>query len=142
MECPRCGFNNPAEFEFCGKCGASLSGDPPEAGAARSRLPPMMAGADAADAAAEIAALVQQVLRQAYLEANEDLRFYAEKVRYFNAVKKAIRDHISDMREKLSDARGKSGVRVRTITVRPSPKIRREPGGSGSNAGLQNRGAI
>ena len=53
MECPGCGFNNPAEFEFCGKCGASLSGDLPEAGAARSRLPPMMAGADAADAAAD-----------------------------------------------------------------------------------------
>jgi hypothetical protein len=29
-------------------------------------------------------ALVQQVLRESYLQATEDLRFYAEKVRYYN----------------------------------------------------------
>ena len=26
MTCPSCGFENPPEFKYCGKCGAELSG--------------------------------------------------------------------------------------------------------------------
>ena len=36
-------------------------------------------------------ALVQEVLRESYLQTTEDLRFYAEKVKYFNAAKKVVR---------------------------------------------------
>ena len=44
--------------------------------------------------AIDVNALVQFVLREAYLSATEDLRFYAERVRYFNQAKKLIRDHL------------------------------------------------
>ena len=36
-------------------------------------------------------ALVQYVLREAYLQTTEDLRFYAEKVKAFNAAKTRVR---------------------------------------------------
>ena len=52
-------------------------------------------------------ALVQYVLREAYLQNTEDLRFYAEKVKYFNECKKLIRDYLNDLRD--FDARAKSG---------------------------------
>jgi hypothetical protein len=47
----------------------------------------------------DIEALVQQVLRESYLQATEDLRSYAEKVRYFNQCKKAIRDYLQKLRD-------------------------------------------
>ena len=45
-------------------------------------------------------AFVQSVLRESYMETNKDLQFYADKVRHFNDMKEAIRDQISEMREK------------------------------------------
>ena len=51
----------------------------------------------------DVNALIQSVLRQSYLETNRDLQFYAEKVRYFNELKRAIRDHLSSIREQYSD---------------------------------------
>jgi hypothetical protein len=44
-------------------------------------------------------ALVQFVLRESYLETTEDLRAYAEKVRYFNECKKAVRRYLTALRE-------------------------------------------
>ncbi len=44
-------------------------------------------------------ALVQQVLRESYLQTTEDLRFYAEKVRDFNRSKIALRAYLSALRE-------------------------------------------
>lgn len=44
-------------------------------------------------------ALVQQVLRESYLQTTEDLRYYAQKVRYFNSQKKIIRDYLRALRE-------------------------------------------
>ena len=43
-------------------------------------------------------ALVQSVLREAYLEAAEDLRAYAEKVRELNRRKKALRGYFAALR--------------------------------------------
>lgn len=43
-------------------------------------------------------ALVQAVLRESYLETTEDLRLYAEKVRYFNRRKKALREYLGALR--------------------------------------------
>ena len=42
--------------------------------------------------------LVQAVLRESYLETTEDLRLYAEKVRYFNSCKKALREYLGALR--------------------------------------------
>lgn len=50
----------------------------------------------------DINELVQFVLRESYMETNEDLEFYAEKVRYYNDLKEAIRDNISESRSALS----------------------------------------
>ena len=43
-------------------------------------------------------ALVQHVLRESYLQTTEDLRFYADKVKYFNDMKKEIREHLNQLR--------------------------------------------
>jgi hypothetical protein len=43
-------------------------------------------------------ALVQHVLRESYLQTTEDLRYYAEKVKFFNACKKAIREYLQALR--------------------------------------------
>ena len=43
--------------------------------------------------------LIQAVMREAYLENTEDLRAYAEKVRYFNKRKKAVREYLAALRE-------------------------------------------
>ena len=43
-------------------------------------------------------ALVQHVLRESYLQTTEDLRYYAEKVKFFNQCKKAIREYLQALR--------------------------------------------
>ena len=48
-------------------------------------------------------ALVQEVLRESYVQTTEDLRFYAEKVRYFNASKKAVRAYLAALRKLKAD---------------------------------------
>ena len=40
-------------------------------------------------------ALVQYVLRESYMQTTEDLRSFAEKVKYFNEQKAALRDQLS-----------------------------------------------
>jgi hypothetical protein len=47
------------------------------------------------------------VLRDAYMENTKDLHFYAQKVRYFNEVKKAMREELTAAREALTGAAGK-----------------------------------
>lgn len=49
-------------------------------------------------------ALIQEVLRESYVQTTEDLRFYAEKVRYFNQTKKALRDYLNALRESKTNA--------------------------------------
>jgi hypothetical protein len=44
-------------------------------------------------------ALVQQVLRDAYLQTTEDLRYYAEKIRYFNERRKEARAYLGALRD-------------------------------------------
>ena len=44
-------------------------------------------------------ALVQLVLRESYLQTTEDLRFFAEKVKYFNQCKKMVRDYLQKLRD-------------------------------------------
>lgn len=54
----------------------------------------------------DVGALVQWVLRESYLATTEDLRFYAEKVQFYNKLKKAIREELSNARNKMSGAAG------------------------------------
>jgi hypothetical protein len=44
-------------------------------------------------------ALVQYVLRESYLQTTEDLRYYAEKVKYYNQLKKAVREYLGALRD-------------------------------------------
>src|SRR5688572_14583345 len=44
-------------------------------------------------------ALAQTVLREAYLQTTEDLKSYAEKVKYFNESKKEVRDYMEGLRD-------------------------------------------
>jgi len=51
----------------------------------------------------DVNALVQSVLREAYLENTEDLQSYADKVKYFNECKKQVRDYVNQIREQAAD---------------------------------------
>ena len=52
----------------------------------------------------DVNALVQQVLREAYSQNTEDLRMYAEKVKFYNQVKEALRDELGKARKALTAA--------------------------------------
>lgn len=66
---------------------------------------------------ASINSLVQFVLRQSYVETNEDLQFHAEKVEAFNYAKEEIREHMSELRAALGATPREAPVRVQTIVV-------------------------
>lgn len=44
-------------------------------------------------------AIAQLILRASYLQTTEDLKYYAEKVKYFNQCKKLVRDYLQKLRE-------------------------------------------
>lgn len=67
----------------------------------------------------DVMLLVQWVLRQAYLDSNEDLAAYAAKVAYFNEMKKRVRDHARQVRSQVADKKGSTKVTVRALTIRP-----------------------
>ena len=48
-------------------------------------------------------AIVQYVLRESYMQTTEDLRFYAEKVKYFNECKKDVREYLGKLRDDNKD---------------------------------------
>jgi len=54
----------------------------------------------------DVNALVQEVLRESYMQTTEDLRFYAEKVQFFNDLKKSIRAELTRARAELSKHAG------------------------------------
>ena len=54
----------------------------------------------------DVNSLVQMVLREAYTENTQDLHFYAQKVRYFNEVKKAMREELTRARDALTASAG------------------------------------
>ena len=49
----------------------------------------------------DINTLIQQVLRESYLENTKDLQFYADKLRFFNKLKKKIREEMARARRAL-----------------------------------------
>ncbi len=56
--------------------------------------------------AMDVNALVQFVLREAYMENTKDLHFYAQKVRFYNDLKKLVREELTKAREMLSTKAG------------------------------------
>ena len=50
----------------------------------------------------DINALIQYVLRDSYLETNRDLQFHADKVRFYNELKKALRQEPNEVRDYLT----------------------------------------
>ncbi|HJN14316.1 MAG TPA: hypothetical protein QGH10_02435, partial [Armatimonadota bacterium] len=56
-------------------------------------------GAAQSDGPIDIAALIQHVLRESYVETSEDLKFHAEKVQQFDEQKQAIREYLTELRE-------------------------------------------
>ncbi len=65
-------------------------------------------------------ALIQQALRESYLETNQDLLLHASKVKYYNELKKAARGALSELR----DMRAQLG----NIDNNSSSEIRKELG--------------
>jgi hypothetical protein len=59
----------------------------------------------------DINAIVQQTLRDAYLEANQDLEFYADKLRFYNSLKKAIRDEVKKVHKARRSLNGSKGCK-------------------------------
>jgi hypothetical protein len=58
----------------------------------------------------DINAFIQAVLREAYMENTQDLHFYAQKVKYYNAVKKNLRNKLIDLRSLLTNQAGREGT--------------------------------
>ncbi len=67
--------------------------------------------------ARNVNALILWVLRESILEQKKDLAFHADKVRFYNEQKKALRNHMARLRAKAAKLRG-GGVRVRSILLR------------------------
>ena len=67
------------------------------------------AGKMAMNGNVDINALVQAVLRDSYMETTKDLHFYAQKVRFYNELKKAIREETQAARTHLAKFAGMNG---------------------------------
>lgn len=57
----------------------------------------------------DVNALVQEVLRQSYMEQTQDLEFYAQKVQFYNTLKQQIRGELTKARNEDSASVGLSG---------------------------------
>jgi citrate synthase len=55
------------------------------------------------NAKVDIHSFVQYILRESYLEQNKDLQLYAAKVKYYNDMKKQVRDEIERTRKLHQD---------------------------------------
>ena len=75
----------------------------------------------------DINSLVQSVLRDSYLETNKDLQFYAEKVRFFNKLKRKIREFVNDARRHHAEAVDCGGSRNESIEPLPTVIVGESP---------------
>ncbi len=64
---------------------------------------------------ADISSIIQWVLRESYLEGNKDLQEHADRVRYFNGLKKDVRKHLKGLGRYRSQFR--QGVKDLRVTV-------------------------
>jgi len=79
----------------------------------------------------DVNALVQWVLRASYLEQMDDLRDYADKVKFFNGLKSELRSEIRHAQSKRPVAQAQGSVTLRVITGLPTfhSKATRSPAG-------------
>jgi hypothetical protein len=75
----------------------------------------------------DVNALVQQVLREAYLSSTQDLNFYAQKVQFYNDLKKKIRNDITEMRKVLSAHAGDEDTTPINLAAEGVPEELRHP---------------
>ena len=66
----------------------------------------------------DVNTIISWILRESYLETNKNLAFYADKVRYFNEQKQALRKYLNELRHKSSKVRGTETVKVRPVVPR------------------------
>lgn len=66
---------------------------------------------------ADVHALVQYVIRQAYLESSADLEKFATKIKAINEMKKAVRDHIKAAREATAGKAATDKVSLKPVKI-------------------------
>lgn len=64
--------------------------------------------------------LIQWVLRKSYVETNKDLKFSADKVKFYNDAKTEIREHLAKMKEMRSGMSADARVYVRKLRLGPN----------------------
>lgn len=69
---------------------------------------------------ADVNALVQWILRESYLEQTEDLRDYADKVKFFNDLKSELRSEIRNAQSMRPVAQAQGSVTLRVVTGLPT----------------------
>lgn len=85
----------------------------------------LVGGKAATGAALAPEAFIQQVLQESVLQLNEELKYLADKVRHFNALKEAMREYVQDLRE--FDERRKSGQPSHSSILQPEvEKLRQD----------------
>jgi hypothetical protein len=62
-----------------------------------------LAALETGETTVDVNEVINQVLSEAYLEANNDLQIFAERVKFLNAMKKQIRDEIARTRKTLEN---------------------------------------
>ena len=75
----------------------------------------------------DIAALIQWVVRESYLETTEDLKHHADKLKFFNEKKKKLRDQIKALNKKLERFKGHAKLSARTLKITPTYELGIEP---------------
>lgn len=103
--------------------------DGDEAGARKAWAWAMKLQPKKARTAADVNALVGLVLRRAYMDAAADLAGHAERVAFFNELRKRVRDDLRDTREALmaAEAEGAKVVEVPSLLVRTEFVAGRSP---------------
>lgn len=75
----------------------------------------------------DVEKMLHWVLRETYVENNKDLRFYADKVRYYNDQKQMVRDHLAEIRATAAETPRNTKIEVERIELTKSYKPKKEP---------------
>ncbi len=90
----------------------------PQGSTVQSKWGDFVSGAAGQGVPIDVNALVQFVLRESYLAVTEDLRFYAEKVKFYNNLKKKIRKDVKRLRNERAKY---AGAKKDTVTSLDPP---------------------
>ena len=67
------------------------------------------------DLPSDISGLVQEVLRESYLETKEDVNYYSEKVKLYNELKEETREMLDNFRAKMEEYISRWEERLETL---------------------------